>query len=468
MYMEMIENRTFDEIKIGDTASLVRTLSKKDIDLFAVMSGDVNPAHVDEEYARSDLFHKIVAHGMWGASLISTLLGTKLPGPGTIYLDQSLSFHHPVMVGDTVTVTVTVRTKEADGHQVTFDCECCNQRGEEVISGNAKVIAPTDKVRRPRAILPEVHLHNHRVWYRHLLDLAEGLPPIRTAVVHPVDSNALLGAIEAARATLIIPVLVGPADKIYAVATAQNINLSAYTMVPTEHSHAAAAQAVALARAGEVDALMKGSLHTDELMQAAVAPGIGLATDRRMSHVFVLEVPTYPRPLFITDAALNIYPDLEAKRDIVQNAIDLAHVLGIQMPRVAILSAVETVIPKIRSTLEAAALCKMADRGQITGGVVDGPLAFDNAVSPEAARTKGIVSPVAGQANILVVPDLEAGNMLVKQLEYLAEAQITGIVLGARVPIVLTSRADDPRARLASCALALLVAQSKMRTLPGT
>jgi phosphotransacetylase/acyl dehydratase len=468
MYMEMIENRTFDEIKIGDTASLVRTLSKKDIDLFAVMSGDVNPAHVDEEYARSDLFHKIVAHGMWGASLISTLLGTKLPGPGTIYLDQSLSFHHPVMVGDTITVTVTVRTKEADGHQVTFDCECCNQRGEEVISGNAKVIAPTDKVRRPRAILPEVHLHNHGVWYRHLLDLAEGLPPIRTAVVHPVDSNALLGAIEAARATLIIPVLVGPTDKIHAVATAQNLDLSAYTMVPTEHSHAAAAQAVALARAGEVDALMKGSLHTDELMQAAVAPGIGLATDRRMSHVFVLEVPTYPRPLFITDAALNIYPDLEAKRDIVQNAIDLAHILGIQMPRVAILSAVETVNPKIRSTLEAAALCKMADRGQITGGVVDGPLAFDNAVSPEAARTKGIVSPVAGQADILVVPDLEAGNMLVKQLEYLAEAQITGIVLGARVPIVLTSRADDPRARLASCALALLVAQSKMRTLPGT
>ncbi len=280
-------------------------------------------------------------------------------------------------------------------------------------------------------------------WYQHLLDLAEGLPPIRTAVVHPVD-------------------------KIHAVATAQDIDLSAYKVVSTEHSHAAATQAVALARAGEVDALMKGSLHTDELMQAAVAPGIGLATDLRMSHVFVLEVPTYPRPLFITDAALNIYPDLEAKRDIVQNAIDLAHVLGIQMPRVAILSAVETVNPKIRSTLEAAALCKMADRGQITGGVVDGPLAFDNAVSPEAARTKGIVSPVAGQADILVVPDLEAGNMLVKQLEYLAEAQITGIVLGARVPIVLTSRADNPRARLASCALALLVAQSKMRTLHST
>jgi len=307
----------------------------------------------------------------------------------------------------------------------------------------------------------EIKLGNTASLYRHLLDLAEGLPPIRTAVVHPVDNNALLGAVEAARAGLIIPVLVGPADKIHAVAAAQDIDLSAYTVVPTEHSHAAAAQAVALARSGEVDALMKGSLHTDELMQAAVAPGIGLATALRMSHVFVLEVPTYPRPLFITDAALNIYPDLEAKRDIVQNAIDLAHVLGIQLPRVAILSAVETVNPKIHSTLEAAALCKMADRGQITGGAVDGPLAFDNAVSPEAARTKGIVSPVAGQADILVVPDLEAGNMLVKQLEYLAEAQITGIVLGARVPIVLTSRADNPRARLASCALALLVAQSK-------
>jgi len=314
----------------------------------------------------------------------------------------------------------------------------------------------------------ETKIGNTASLYRHLLDLAEGLPPIRTAVVHPVDNNALLGAVEAARAGLIIPVLVGPADKIHAVAAAQDIDLSAYTVVPTEHSHAAAAQAVALARSGEVDALMKGSLHTDELMQAAVAPGIGLATALRMSHVFVLEVPTYPRPLFITDAALNIYPDLEAKRDIVQNAIDLAHVLGIQLPRVAILSAVETVNPKIHSTLEAAALCKMADRGQITGGAVDGPLAFDNAVSPEAARTKGIVSPVAGQADILVVPDLEAGNMLVKQLEYLAEAQITGIVLGARVPIALTSRADSPRAHLASCALALLVAQSKMRTLHST
>jgi phosphate acetyltransferase len=243
------------------------------------------------------------------------------------------------------------------------------------------------------------------------------------------------------------------------------VDLSSYTVVPTEHSHAAAEKAVAMARAGEVDELMKGSLHTDELMHAVLVPGTGLSTDRRMSHVFIMDVPAYPRPLFITDAALNIDPDLEAKRDIVQNAIDLAHVLGIEAPRVAILSAVETVNPKLRSTLEAAALCKMADRGQITGGTVDGPLAFDNAVSSEAARVKGIVSPVAGQADILVVPDLESGNMLVKQLQYLADAQSTSIVLGARVPIVLTSRADNALARMASCALALLVAQSKRKAL---
>jgi phosphate acetyltransferase/phosphate butyryltransferase len=311
-----------------------------------------------------------------------------------------------------------------------------------------------------------MHMHERGIWYQRLLALCSGLPPIRTAVVHPVDSNALLGAIEAAEANLIVPVLVGPAERIRAAAAAQNVDISGYRLVATEHSQAAAEQAVALARAGEVDALMKGSLHTDEMMQAVVAANIGLRTGRRMSHVFVMDVPDYPRALFITDAALNIYPDLQVKRDIIQNAIDLAHVVGIDVPKVAILSAVETVNPKIQSTLEAAALCKMADRGQITGGVIDGPLAFDNAVSQEAARTKGIVSPVAGQADILVVPDLEAGNMLAKQLEYLAGAQTSGIVLGARVPIVLTSRADNPLARMASCALALLLVQSKLKTKP--
>ncbi len=461
-----IENQTFDEIQIGESASLVRTLSKEDIELFAAMSGDINPAHVDEEYAHSDMFHKIIAHGMWGGALISTVLGTKLPGPGAIYLSQTLYFRHPVTIGDTITVTVTVTGKQEDGHRVSFDCECTNQRGQVVISGTAEGIAPTAKVKRPRAPLPEVHLYERGAWYRHLLELTKELAPMRTAIVHPVDENALLGAIEAAEANLIIPVLVGPQKKIQAVAAAQKVDLSPYTVIATEHSHAAAEQAVALARAGEVEALMKGSLHTDEFMHAVLAPKIGLATARRMSHVFVMDVPTYPRPLFITDAALNIYPDLEAKRDIVQNAIDLAHVLGIEVPKVAILSAVETVSPQIPSTLEAAALCKMADRGQITGSVVDGPLAFDNAISATAAQTKGIVSPVAGQADILVVPDLEAGNMLAKQLEYLAEAQGAAIVLGARVPIVLTSRADSPLAHMASCALALLVAHSKRKAKP--
>src|SRR5215470_10695726 len=224
--MDMIENRTFAEIHLGETASLVRTLSKEDIDLFAVMSGDVNPAYVDEEYAKSDMFHKIIAHGMWGASLISTLLGTKLPGPGTLYLDQKLSFHQPVMVGDRITVTITVISKETEGHLISFDCQCINQRGEVVISGNVRIIAPTTKVKRPRAILPEIHLHEHGAWYQHMLALTTGLKPIRTAVVHPVDSNALLGAIEAARANLIVPVLIGPQDKIQAVALAHDIDLS--------------------------------------------------------------------------------------------------------------------------------------------------------------------------------------------------------------------------------------------------
>jgi phosphate acetyltransferase len=463
--MDMIENRTFDEIQLGETASLVRTLSREDIELFAVMSGDVNPAHVDEDYARSDMFHKIIAHGMWGGSLISTLIGTKLPGPGTIYLDQTLSFRHPVSVGDTITVTVTVTAKDAAQHRATLDCICSNQRGEVVISGTALVIAPTEKVKRPRAVLPEVQLHDHGAWYRHLLELASGLAPIRMAVVHPVDSNALLGAIEAAQAGLILPILIGPQDKIQAVALAHDIDLSPYRIVLTEHSHAAAEQAVALARAGEVDAVMKGSLHTDELMHAVLASNIGLSTARRMSHVFVEGVPTYPRPLLITDTVLNVYPDLEAKKDIVQNAIDLAHVLGIDVPKVAILSAVETVSSNLQSTMDAAALSKMADRGQITAGLVDGPLAFDNAVSLASARSKGIVSPVAGQADILVVPDLESGNMLAKQLEYLADAESAGIVLGARVPIVLTSRSDSPPAHQASCALALLLADNKRKTL---
>lgn len=455
--MELIRNRTFDELKVGDSASLTRTLTRADIELFAVMSGDVNPAHLDEEYARSDQFHKVIAHGMWSGALISTVLGTQLPGPGTIYLGQSLRFLHPVGLGDTVTVTLTVARLDPDRHVATLDCTVTNQDGQPVLSGTAEVIAPREKVARPRIALPEVRLREPGSRYRDLLAAAQDAPRVRTAVVHPVDTVSLLGAVEAARAGLIEPVLVGPEAKIRQAAAQAQVDLAPFRLVPTAHSHAAADAAVALARTGEVGALMKGALHTDELMHAVVARDTGLRTGRRISHVFAMDVPTYPRPLLITDAAINVYPTLEDKRDIVQNAIDLAHALGIAAPRVAILSALETIYPKIPSTLEAAALCKMAERGQITGAVVDGPMAFDLAVSEDAARTKGFVSPVAGQADILVVPDLEAGNMLAKQLEYLAEAQVAGIVLGARVPIMLTSRADGPLARLASCALAALL-----------
>jgi phosphotransacetylase/acyl dehydratase len=464
--MDCIENRTFDELKAGETASLARTLTYKDIELFAIMSGDVNPAHVDEVFAKSDMFHKVVAHGMWGGALISTVLGTQLPGPGTVYINQSLHFGGPVGLGDTLTLTVKVAEKKPEKHRVILDCQAVNQRGEIVISGTAEVIAPTEKISRPRIILPEVELREKGRFHRKLVEMTRGLPPVRTAVVHPVDAVSLLGAIEAAREQLIVPLLIGPKAKIRAAAAQAQLDISPYELISTEHSEAAAVLSVAMARAGKVEALMKGALHTDELMHVVVDADRGLRTARRISHVFVIDAPGYPRPLFVTDAAINIYPSLDDKRDIVQNAIDLAHALGIPAPKVAILAAVETVTTKLRSTLDAASLCKMADRGQIIGGVIDGPLAFDNAVSEEAAKTKGIVSPVAGRADIFVVPDVEAGNMLAKQLEYLAEAEIAGIVLGARVPIILTSRADKALTRQGSCAIALLLARRKTKVMP--
>ena len=456
---ETIENRTFDEIAIGESASSVRTLTPQDIELFALVSGDVNPAHLDPAYAETDLFHRIIAHGMWGGALISALFGTKLPGPGTIYLSQELHFLAPVVVGDTITTTVTAREKKPEKHRIVFDCVCTNQHGKQVITGIGEVQAPTEKIARPRVELPAVRLNRHER-FRSLLARARGLPPATVAVAHPCDGASLGAVAEMAKAGLVIPLLVGPAAKIKAAAAAASIDIGSFRIVDAPHSHAAAAQAVALVRKGEAELLMKGSLHTDELMHEVVAPENGLRTERRLSHVYIMDVPTYPKPLLITDAAVNIAPTLEEKRDIIQNAIGLAHVMGIEMPKVAILAAVETVNPSMRATLDAAALCKMADRGQISGGIVDGPLAFDNAVSPEAAREKGIVSLVAGHADILLVPDLEAGNMLAKQLSFLAGADAAGVVVGARVPIILTSRADSERTRVASCAVAVLMAQA--------
>jgi phosphate acetyltransferase len=297
--------------------------------------------------------------------------------------------------------------------------------------------------------------------YERLIARAKQVPPATTVVVHPCDESSLRGAVEAAKTGIIVPILVGPAAKISAVAREHRIDIGGFRVVDAPHSDAAAAKGVELIRESDGELLMKGSLHTDELMREVTSSKTGLRTARRISHVFVMDVPSYGETLFITDAAINIFPDLDAKRDIVQNAIDLFTQVGLGTPRVAILSAVETVTSKIPSTIEAAALCKMAERGQITGGILDGPLAFDNAIDTEAAKIKGIKSAVAGRAQILVVPDLEAGNMLAKNLTFLSRADAAGIVLGARVPIILTSRADTIRARMASCAVAVLYAHAR-------
>lgn len=297
--------------------------------------------------------------------------------------------------------------------------------------------------------------------YEALIKACRALAPVRTAVAHPCDEASLRGAVEASQASIIEPILIGPQARIRALAKTLDLDIEALRLVDAPFSHASAAKAVAIVRTGGADALMKGSLHTDELMAEVVNKRTGIRTARRVSHVFIMDVPTYPKPLFITDAAVNIFPTLEDKIDIVQNAIDLAQALGITRPKVAILCAVETITSKMPSTIDAAALCKMAERGQITGALLDGPLALDNAISREAADIKHITSPVAGDADILLVPDLEAGNMLAKELSFLANADAAGIVLGARVPIMLTSRADNVRTRLASCAVAALYAHAR-------
>ncbi|OIN92110.1 MAG: enoyl-CoA hydratase [Comamonadaceae bacterium CG1_02_60_18] len=460
---ELIENFVFDEITLGQSARLLRTLTLEDIRAFAAVSGDTNPAHLDPEYASDTLFHGVIAHGMWSGALISALLGTQFPGPGTIYLDQALHFAKPVRVGDTLTVTVTVSSKNAQDHSLELDCQVLNQRGVCVLSGTARVLAPMTKVRLPRMQAPQIQLFDPQERFKQLLALGQDLTAVRCAVVHPCDAGSLSGAMDAARFGLIVPVLIGPEERIRHVAQAAGIDLNGTEIVPLPHSHAAADTAAAMAAKGEVEMLMKGSLHTDELIKAVLAQPT-LRTGRRMSHVFRFDVPLYHKPLLITDAALNIRPSLQDKIDITQNAIDFARIMGVKTPKVAILSAVEVVNPGIPSTIDAAALCKMADRGQITGGVLDGPLAFDNAISMAAAEIKHINSPVAGHADIFLVPDLESGNMLAKQLEYLAGASGSGLVLGARVPIALTSRAEGPSNRVASALLGLLVAHNARRT----
>jgi phosphate acetyltransferase len=453
----VLKNETFDELKVGASASLVRIVGRDDIDLFAAVSGDVNPAHLDATFAATDPFGHVVAHGMWTAALVSAVLGTKLPGPGTIYLGQDLRFLKPVAPGDTITVTVSVKEKRPEKRIVLLDTTASNQRGEKVLAGTATVIAPSKRIEWPRSTLPKVRLRRQDR-YEVFVKTARGSPPLRAAIVYPCSSEAILGAVEVQREGLLEPLLIGPEREIRAAAEQAQVSLQRMAIEPAVHTRAAAARAVELAAAGQVALLVKGSLHTDELLGAVVAPDSRLRTERRISHIYAMDLPAYPKPLLITDAAINVQPTLEHKRDICQNAIDLMHTLGLKEPLVAVLAAVETVNPRMPATLDAAALTVMAARGQISGGRVDGPLAFDNAISPDAARTKGIVSPVAGNADVLLVPDLEAGNMLAKQLIYFADAIAAGLVLGARVPIVLTSRADPLTARIASAALAKLVA----------
>ena len=452
-----LENLPFDEIKVGDSASLTRTLTRTDVKTFAVLSGDLNPTHVDDDFARKYGDGALVAHSMFAGALISSVLGNELPGPGTRYVSQELEFHKPMHAEDTITAMVTVREKHPATGIVMLDCTCTNQKGELVASGTADVVAPTEKVVLPRTEIAMISVQTHDK-FAAFVERVKPLRPLLTVVAHPCNEEAIRSAIEAAEEGLIEPILVGPLAGIRAAADEAGLSLSGLRLVDAAHSHDSAEKAVALVRAGEGVILMKGSLHSDELLAAVANRSTGLRTERRLSHVFLMDVPTYHKPLMVTDAAINIAPTLGEKADICRNAIDLAHALGIALPKVAILSAVENINEKIISTMEAASLCKMADRGQILGAILDGPLALDNAISSEAARIKGIRSLVAGDADILLVPDLVSGNILAKQLSFMANADAAGIVLGAKVPIVLTSRADSVRARLTSCALAVLLA----------
>lgn len=458
-----VENHPFNELKVGDSASITKTVTIDDLRLFAAATGDANPSMLDPEFADSSIYREVVAHGMWSGAMLVNLLGSELPGLGTILVDQNLRYLRPVTVGDAVTFKITVERKYERTQHVLFDAEVTLANGLRAVTGTLEVLAPTEKIVRQQLCVPEATLSNRDERFQRFIALAEGMDPVATAVVHPCDEESLKGAILAAARGLICPILVGPSDRIHQVAHAIGVDISSFQLIDSPYSQESARIAVELVRKGKAEALMKGSLHTDELMSAVVDRATGLRTARRLSHVFRMDVQTYAKPLLITDAAINIYPDLMAKADIIQNAIDLAHVLGTPEPRVAILSAVETVNPKIQSTIDAAALCKMADRRQIKGGILDGPLAFDNAISLEAAQTKGIKSAVAGMADILVVPDLESGNMVAKQLEYLASAVPAGIVLGARVPIILTSRADNAETRMASCVLAVLIANANRK-----
>ncbi|MGF1474125.1 MAG: bifunctional enoyl-CoA hydratase/phosphate acetyltransferase [Geminicoccaceae bacterium] len=447
-------NVPWEDLQIGVEASLHRLCSANDFYVFAHASGNLNPIHIPDVDGDGDGTPEAVAPSMWIGALVSAVLGNVLPGPGTVYRSQSLRFLERAHAGDELVARVRLKEKGED-RLARFETWVERADGTRLAEGEADVTAPDKHLSFTDDAIPGLLVQKH-IHFDRLLEKAEPLDPIPTVVVAPEEPHALGGALLGADHTLIAPILIGDRNRIEAAANEIGRDLSGFEVIDIVDHDAAAASAVALVHEGRARALMKGHLHTDQLLRRVLKKDGGLRTARRLSHVFVMDVPGRDRLLLVTDAAINISPDLETKMDIVQNAIDLALALGIETPKVGVLSAVETVNPRIPSTLDAAILSKMAERGQIKGGLVDGPLAMDNAVDVEAAKTKGITSLVAGHADVLVAPNLEAGNMLAKELTFLAHAEAGGLALGARCPVILTSRADDDKARLASCAVAAL------------
>lgn len=455
-------NRTYDELAAGDAAELRRLVTADDLYVFAAASGNFNPMHLADTDLDGDGHSERVAPGMFVASLISAVLGTQLPGAGTLYRRQDLVFHERAHAGDELCCRVEVLEKLEGGalrlatgiRRIADDAL--------IVTGTAEVLAPAAKFDVDHVEVPGLIVQRHR-HFEALLKRVRPLPPLPAAVVCPTDDNSIGGALLAAREGLIVPLLVGPEDAIRQAATAAGESLDGIEIFDADSASLAAARACALVHEGRAAAVMKGHLHTDDLLRPMLDKATGLRAGRRFTHVFVMDVPGRPEPLLVTDAAINIAPDLQTKVDICQNAIDLARSLGME-PRVGVLSAVETVNPAIQSSVDAALLAKMADRGQIRGGLVDGPLAMDNAVDLAAARTKGLSGGVAGRANVLVVPGLDAGNMLAKQLAFVSHAEGAGLVLGARVPVILNSRSDSPMSRMASCAVAALHHEAERRS----
>ncbi len=449
-----LTNRTFAELQPGETAELRRIITPDDLYVFAAASGNYNPMHLPQTDVDGDGKAENIAPGMFVASQISAVLGMLLPGAGTLYRRQVLDFHARAHAGDEVVCRVRVVEKLPDGI-VRMETQVVRASDQAlIVSGEAVVIAPQEKYDREDVEVPGLVVQRHR-HFETLLERARPLPALPVAVVCPHDENSLGGALLAAKETIITPILIGRAEKIRAAALALEADLSGFEIIDVVGDVAAAAMACQLVHEGRAGAVMKGHLHTDDLLRPMLDKATGLRVGRRFTHVFVMDVPGRPEPVMVTDAAINIAPDLATKVDIVQNAIDLALSLGME-PRVGVLSAVETVNPSIQSSIDAALLSKMAERGQITGGQVDGPLAMDNAVDHGAARSKGLKGLVAGRANILVVPGIDAGNMLAKQLSFVSHAEGAGLVLGARVPVILNSRSDSAMSRLASCAVAAL------------